>query len=463
MTRPVEILLLHLLLVLSLSAQETYLVMDSGEQRTIHKLAPQEVEAFLLQALEQQRKAGYLEASLTLRPTTGDTLQVFLEQGAQIILSQVHFPRMTPRFESYYRSELLLGQADIAFQDLMPAEQSLRDLGLTRLTSREISRDAGGQYHLAYPESPQPELRIDAMAAFNQASNTDTVAWYGNINLIVPNLGGSGKRIELFWKRLRSNSERFELYYRHPLLFARPLAAEIRFGREVVDGLYQTVTTTGGLNYGISWDQKVSLMYESQATLITREGSELNANWLAGNHRSLGLGYYYEFRAGAVNSFAIRSSFWHELNFEPNSNSRLELRGEASRHLTGKLTLTQRTLAEVQSHTDPNDPGARLALGGEGSVRGYEEGHVRSLSIMALQHDLEWRLDSQSRIFGVYDLGFYLEGDKIRQLTGYGLGIQLRSSSAPLRLVIASHAGIGFRHSFIHIEYIGLRKWIDRS
>ena len=80
----------------------------------------------------------------------------------------------------------------------------------------------------------------------------------------------------------------------------------------------------------------------------------------------------------------------------------------------------------------------------------------------SFQHDLHLLLGSQSQLLVLLDVGLYHESESIKQLTGYGVGVQLSSGRGPIKLILASHEGLDLRHSFLHIEYSGGLSWIDQ-
>lgn len=453
-----------LLAQVALSREVVVTLYQEQEAEMVH-LTLQEVEPFIQEKLADLELAGYWQAQARIVGTSSDSISVRITPGDKGMISELHFPRMPLKWAAYYEEYALLGDSVVTHDELEKVERWLSTQGVSNLLPAQLTLDGGGKYHLIYSRARQPDLRIDAMAAFNQASGADTLAWFGNIHLIIPNIMGSGKRVELFWKRLKTDSEQFSLRYRHPHLFARSLTAEVQFARDVKEGNYQFLTRHVALEYAFSWDRSLALAMEEQTSLITLKGSLAHPEWQAGRHRYFGLSYFQDgFDVSRQNGFAIRSSLWREMNFEPTSISRLSIRAEWGRRFTDNLYLKQRHVFYAQDRWgDQNDPGLLKGLGGEGTVRGYAEDHVLSRTIYAVQHDLGFRVGQDSRIFGVYDLGAYQSQGQIKYLYGFGLGMQLRSSKAPLRVIFASHPGLGIGYSFLHIEYIGIRKWIDRS
>jgi len=206
------------------------------------------------------------------------------------------------------------------------------------------------------------------------------------------------------------------------------------------------------------------LQFEDHHSLITHEGSLLNPNWRPVRRQSLGFGFrQLGLDKSSHRGLAMKTSLYQELNFEPSSVSRLDLLSEFELPMIRKVYLSQRNFIKIQNQTDiDSDPSTLNPIGGVNSVRGYEENVLRSTSVASLQHDLNLQLGKQSLLIALLDLGFYNENNSMKQLTGYGLGVQLSSGRGPIRIILATHQGLGLRNSFLHIEYLGGSSWIDR-
>lgn len=452
--------------VTSLSAQSPHISLILGASQDTVQVTASQLDSVLNQQLNHYYEQGYWDAQISLSKHDQDSLLLIaqVETGSVTSIENIYFSGNNLRDQWYLNQEYLLGAATINVLKLEQAEHRLLDLGYQLKGERQISKDGQGKYHLKYSIADSPELNIDALAAFNQNSGSDTLAWFGHINLHVPNLDGKGKSISLNWKRLKTNSELFMIAYEHPWLFNNPLKAVFNFGREVVDGNYQIVQGKVGLEWNIDWERSVIFQYEDHQSLITKAGSILNPEWRSTRKQMLGLGYRYsDFDNIAHQGYRFRTSLFQELNFEPSSVSRLDLRLEGELKLFQQLYLSQKTALVIQNQTDvETDPSILMPLGGVNSVRGYEEDFVRSPSVISLQQDLHLPIGNQSQIIALMDFGLYYEAGTLKHLTGYGLGVQLRSGNGPIRITLASHSGVDIRNSFLHIEYSGGNSWIDR-
>ncbi len=455
-----------LILISSLHAQPIQLIMQHESHTDTLALRTDQVDSLINGNLEALWSQGYWNAKIDLEADTAhpQALIAVIRRGELAHIAQVHFSEAIPRDEPYLQQEFKMGRASIAVGNISQAENRLKDMGYYFKGAPAISRDTQGAYHLDYDLKDYPELNLDVMAAFNQAGNSDSVSWYGHVNVTVPNLDGRGKSIRINWKRLEANSEYFLFGYGHPWILGMPLSGQLSYGREVVDGQYQVIIASAGLTWNVSWERSLIFKYEDYQSLITHEGALLNPEWRATRRRMLGLGYRQStLDHGNHKGLALRTTFDQELNFEPASVTRFNLRSEFERAFLSKLYFSQRTALILQNETTAQrDPSLLEPLGGLNSVRGYEANYLRSPSVFSLQHELHLVLGRDSQILAMVDLGFYDSRANLQHLLGYGLGVELRSGRGPIRLTLASHSGLALRNSFLHIEYSRGLSWIDQ-
>jgi len=466
MQRPFHIL--AILFICSVALQSKDIVRPPVESATGDTiLVPvRQVETTIAAYLADLKEQGYWNAQIEILTESSDSLHVkaLIKQGGVTAIDFVHFKEAIARELPYLQREYFLGQAGITPTDIMRAEGRLRDRGYYLKRLGDVSKDGEGRYHLSYRLVKRPELSIDALAAFNQSAGSDTLAFYGHIYLYVPNLDGNGKSIRLNWKRLKPNSELFFLSYEHPWLFNMPFKADIGFGREVIDGNYQILETRIGVEWTMDWERSMIFQFEDQQSLITYAGSLLNPEWRSSRKQLLGLGYRHgNLDQIAHQGFALRAMLFQELKFEPSSVSRLDVRSEAELSLRSNIFISQRNALSIQNRVNTDeDPSLLKPLGGVGSVRGYEENQIRSLSVASFQHDLYLLIGEQSRLMALADAGLYMKDNAVEVLMGYGVGVQLNSGRGPIRIILATHRGLGLQNSFLHIEYSGGISWIDR-
>jgi outer membrane protein assembly factor BamA len=451
---------------LSLLGQQLSLIINNSEESDTLYVAETQIDSILIARLATLKDMGYWDATIELSvfPEFQERIQADIFPGSPSIVSHIHFSGLTPRGSDYLEKEFKMGQPSITADKLQKARRRLNGLGYQLAEFSQLSKDRNAEYHLKYEVSYRPELKVQGLASFNKSSTVDTVAWYGQFNVSIPNFDGKGKSLNFSWKRLTSNTESFNLGFNYPWLFQWPLVATFQFGREVIDGNYQVLQTVIGLGWDVDWERSIFINFEKNQSIITHEGSQLYPEWVASEKRMIGLGYRQtRLNARAHNGISLKTTLYQELNFEPQSIKILNMRSEAEYRLSGNFHISQRSQATIQNHTQSKtDPSILMPLGGVNSVRGYEEAYLRSPNTLSVQNAIHLSLGRQSQILAFYDIGLHNTNNSIENIQGYGLGVQLRSGRGPIRLILASHKGIKLGNSFFHLEYSGGIPWIDR-
>ncbi|MCF7922172.1 MAG: BamA/TamA family outer membrane protein [Candidatus Marinimicrobia bacterium] len=466
MNRLAVILLMVFLLTSALMSQSVRFVLNDSETTDTLLVSPTQIDSIVEQRLGQFSAEGYWDARLEMLPEAHHPgmIEARVFPGDASTLGFIHFQGLRERDALYLEKEFKMGRPSISSRNLSQAKQRITGLGYQLADGYQLSQDVNGEYHMKYRVKHHPELMAQGLASFNQSSGSDSISWYGQINIHIPNFDGRGKIFDFSWERLRSNSESFNLGFQYPWLLQLPITGHFQFGREVIDGNYQILKTNLGFEWDLDWERSIYFSFEKHESIITHEGSVLFPEWEAKEKRLLGLGY----RQTSLNpqihqGISLKTMLFQEMNFEPASTRILTLRSEAQTRLSGHFFMSQRTRANIQNLTDSQtDPSIMVPLGGVNSVRGYEEAYLRVPNTMSMQTTLHYTIGSQSQILTFYDIGLYNTNKRIKTLKGYGLGVQLRSERGPIRLILATHEGLNLRNSFLHIEYSGGISWIDR-
>lgn len=437
----------------------------SGIKDTV-SIAVTGIQAELPRKLDAYERAGYWNAKATIisQPDSLGQVLVVFDRGEPVLVSELHFSPSSPRESGYLKKEVRGKGKDILSTEIGQTRTRLMRLGYTTTPYPLIARDGKGNYHANFRLTRKPALQVDALAAFNRSAAADTLTFFGHLDLSIPNLDGKGKSLRLHWKRMNPESELFDLSYRHPWFWDTPLAIFAGFSREVVNGDYQTLETQFGLEWSLDWDRSLLITFEDHQAVVTYEGRLTHPEWDPRRRQSLGLGYR-QLGIDRVDhrGLDILTNLYQELKFEASSISRLAFRAEFQLPLAGEFYIAQRSMGLIQSFdASTTDPSWLEPLGGTESVRGHAEQFVRSSSVVALQHDLNISVGQQSRIFGLVDIGFYRDQNKITHLLGYGVGVQLSSGRGPIRIILATQPELDIQNSFLHIQYAGEVNWIDR-
>ncbi|NQV41244.1 MAG: hypothetical protein HQ506_02725, partial [Candidatus Marinimicrobia bacterium] len=390
-----------------LLGQQIELVVNNVDHSDTLLVNYSEIDSILHSRLETLSSMGYWDAKIEVVQSSddGDQIVADITPGFPSTLSYLHFEGISSKGSDYLEKEFKMGQATISSDKLQEAQRRIIGLGYHLANYSLLSKDSNAEYHLRYRVSYYPELKVQGLASFNKNSTADTLSWYGQINVNIPNFDGKGKSLTFSWKRLKSNSESFNLGFKYPWLFQLPIAATFQFGREVIDGNYQVVQSTIGLGWDVGWEQSIHFNYEKNESIITHEGVLLYPEWAPSNKRLLGLGY----RQTSLNNqthqgISLWTTLYQEMNFEPKSTRKFMVRSEIEYKFPGNIYVSQRSAATIQNHSQSStDPSIFNPLGGVYSVRGYEESYIRSPNTLSMQNTLHLILGNQSQILAFYD------------------------------------------------------------
>jgi len=466
MNRLKSILLTTIILNSALLSQSVQFVLNNSDAADTLLISPTQIDSIVDSRLGQFAADGYWDARIEMLPDTHQSglIEARVVPGEASTLGFIHFQGLRERDADYLEKEFKMGKPSISSHNVSQAKQRITGLEYQLADGYQLSQDANGEYHMKYRVKHHPELMAQGLASFNQNSGSDSISWYGQINIHIPNFDGRGKIFDFSWERLRSNSESFNLGFQYPWLLQMPITGHFQFGREVIDGNYQILKTNVGFEWDLDWERSIYFSFEKHESIITHEGSILFPEWEAKEKRLLGLGY----RQTSLNpqthqGISLKTMLLQEMNFEPTSTRILTLRSEAQTRLMANVFISQRTQANIQNRTESQtDPSILVPLGGVNSVRGFEEANLRVPNAVSMQTTLHYTIGSQSQILTFYDIGLYNTNKRVNTLKGYGLGVQLRSDRGPIRLILATHEGLNLRNSFLHIEYSGGISWIDR-
>ncbi len=298
------ILITLLAYLLNIQAQDLNVLLRSPAGSDTLIVQANDLDAVFEQTLTEYRENGFWDAyvALSVDQSNPEILEANIVQGGAPLLRHVHFTGVSDKDARYLEKEFKMGQTGIGSKSIELGERRVMALGYHLEANPILSKGSGGEYHLTYKVQNHPELRVEGLASFNRNAAADTIAWFGQINVNIPNFDGNGKSVDFSWQRLKSNSEAFSIDFRYPWLMELPLSGLFHFGREVIDGNYQVLETNLGLEWDIDWERSLSFSFEKNESIITHEGSLLHPEWQADEKQFLGLG----FRKSGLNSVTHR-------------------------------------------------------------------------------------------------------------------------------------------------------------
>ncbi|MEE2800591.1 MAG: BamA/TamA family outer membrane protein [Bacteroidota bacterium] len=282
--------------------------------------------------------------------------------------------------------------------------------------------------------------------------------------------------LDLYLENNFDAAERFQLTYRNDQedqtrvhsAFTIPYVAQSNFGLgaslEIVrrDSTYQRNNFEIGTSYKIDWNNTITLNYESQNT--TDSGTILSLNNLETDRSGLNIGYRLEKWS---TDLLHRQNLIFQLKIGTGTR---ELPEDKENYLNIDATITKlwhlsnrsKILSSLKSQilkTDKIQFNELYQLGGNNSIRGFNQNSIDSSQYATLLLEYRYNLSPTLYINSITDAGIFQSfiDDKAEYLTGFGVGVGILTNSGILSLNIASgnfgDANFNLTNLIGHIEY----------
>ncbi len=275
----------------------------------------------------------------------------------------------------------------------------------------------------------------------------------GMLRLQFLNLWGSDRAIKLYWKRLPTSSSELSLSYHDPGFYSFPLAADLELKRSEQDSTW--IASQAGLSvYYRMLRQNVGLELGTQSI---RPGSRDPASVESENLNSLGAFWNFSRDEGGSNPY---KGYSFDLRYRLNSSkktSKLYGATEAKANLlvpfSGRwVSFLQLNLRNLENRNAP--AWQQYKMGGYASLRGYNEDEFSSFRLAWINSELRYRLSPESRIYLLFDQGFWGRQDNTLKtdLFGVGLGMKVKTRLGILGLEYA----LGYRDNSLASFNLGM-------
>jgi outer membrane protein insertion porin family len=297
----------------------------------------------------------------------------------------------------------------------------------------------------------------------------------GLIQLYFRNLFGTGRKLEINWKKPDQYSEEFKLYYEEPWIFHFPLNIGAGFERIVRDTSYQeqsyflngSVRLTGNFKTTFALTQR-NIIPDS----ISSRHLRLARNKMIGTS----VGVDYDTRDYPVNprrGILYRTTYTYGIkeNTGPDYLLREDLLPEKEEiqkvnvELSYFLNISRNQVlyfnmhgATIKGNKNRLQLTDHIWFGGARSLRGYRENQFHGTTVAWFKMEYRFILSRDSRIFLFNDWGFYSVREKNRLmediLPGYGAGIRFDTPLGVLGIDYGLGKGDTFSTAKVHFGII---------
>jgi len=366
--------------------------------------------------------------------------------------------------------------------------QRLPFLSLTGPIETQFQNEVADIYlPLSYQASSQVDGILSVLPAEGQGGG---VLLTGELNVLLRNLGRSGKMFSLNWQRLQVASQQLSLEYSHPNVLRSPLGVNINFNLLKEDTLFLNQQANLALSYLIGRNHRVELFGDWRSSRLIGENTILADNdipSLANTAvRGGGIGYHWNRvdellfpRRGYTLSAKGRlgqktTSFWMS---EPLQSGQLTQHSEASLQWAGELSFTQYYMVGPALGIYSRLKGGGLVdsqlfanelyrLGGLRNLRGFADNIFFASQYALSNFELRWLLEPESMIpsylFAFYDQAWMQQQGQqhntIDTPLGIGAGISITTRAGLFSLAYAlgksQNQILSFSASKVHFGYI---------
>ncbi len=302
----------------------------------------------------------------------------------------------------------------------------------------------------------------------------------GEVDLRLPNMGGSGRNLQIGWSDDGQDKSHFGFSYLEPLAFGTGLDMGLGLDNEVqrgshtrfrLDNSWQLpVVALWGLELGVGWDRTTYPAGDLERTSRVRaSGAVLHKR----GDRT---------RSGWASRFAIENG-WRSSTLRPDTSSAVAGGSELGEAVTQRIfsvdvagelwvapTLSFFSRAAFRQLTggEPNVPLAeQFRFGGASTLRGYREDEFNGSQAAWGAVEMRIGRPEGSRLYTFYDLGYFefwsadaAAADPAALLRrrgwprGYGLGLFARTPGGDLSLAIGFPGTVDFGQAKLHVTLL---------
>lgn len=463
---------------------KTNIYLHKGEKfrSEINELEGKRLNQKVTKKLKEYANHGYPFASLQL-----DSLSLkdnkligslMIRTGPEVNYDSASFFQK-PKTNASYIFQLLDIEPGTPFSErgyrLIPEKiQRSSFLGIQRPTDLSF-RDNEATVYLDVVEDASSTFQ--GVLGLQQAQAGKTTA-VGSIELDIQNLFRSGKQLTFSWERFSEESQRLDLFYKHPFFLDSKLAPSFRFDLLKQDTTFLTRRTGLGIHTFIAARSELFLEYErTVGTLLSTDLQTVSEAGIADFSRNVyqtkvtrGIkNSLNQFKEGLVWSVSVsggRKEVDRNLSLpdayydtiQVNSNF---YRFEASTTYQLKVLKRQTFYHEIGGGILENDALLRNELyriGGLSSVRGFNEKSFFARNYLMSRMEFRSFFENRSYAYIFYDQLVYDRKNFSDQPFGLGLGFALATSAGQFSFALAmgksQDQDISFSTMKAHFGYI---------
>ncbi|MBN1990719.1 MAG: BamA/TamA family outer membrane protein [Bacteroidales bacterium] len=316
--------------------------------------------------------------------------------------------------------------------------------------------------------------RFSGVAGFNVDPETNKLQLTGDINLKLVNLLARGETLGLLWQAPGEGAQRLDLTVRLPYIRGWQFGLDGRFSLYRRDSTYMNVNPVLRANFYINGYSQLSVGVDMRKSIVLQKQVTSTLN----GYTTTLYGAYYQFDNRGSNPLPTRG-LWVDLAAKagtrkvdvlplPTSTTLFEpeLRLEVllplfKERLVLKGTGGYKQLLLLKGDAESFQQNELYLVGGEGSIRGFDQGAIPVSAIAMASAEVHYRPVSVIGVFAFADMARLRTVSQSHfsdvPVNGVGFGLNLVAGSGILKVSYALGNGLGqtykLRNARVHIGW----------
>ena len=369
-------------------------------------------------------------------------------------------------------SRLQIGQT-LSPADLITAQNFIKQsLFIETVYDAELLRYPNNRNGFHFSLKELSTFFLNGIIGYLPGTDNEDAFFSTDIQIAYDNMSGTGRAIDLNWKKLNRQSESIDLIYTEPWLLDQPINGQFMFERDLVDSVFTKTSFALHFDLAINDQFTVSIFGKFSSTNPTDSVRALQNIVPFSEDIETGVsvrffntnrkynptnGIRSKFQFSRISSDVLRPDWLIDLfELQKNSNKdRLEFQIDYFvNHYDNHVLLFKNVSRFIQS--DQLFSSDRYFFGGSKTIRGFRENQFNSRWYS--QFGFEYRLltSIDTRLFLFTDASFYETINKeTAEIASFGFGARLKTGIGILGVDYAVEAGSAFRDGKIHIGIFG--------
>lgn len=393
--------------------------------------------------VEAYADAGYpfCQATVEQMDIRGDEIEIeyAVVTGPRATFGQVHFTGLVSTRSERLRDRLKLEEGRSYRESLVrQGERSLAMLNYTRsISAPVVAHDTRtNSANVVFAMKDERNLTLDGLFFLN---SDNTIGGSGELDLL--NIFGTGERVGLHWSRQNKNSRDLGLGVELPYAGGYPVDISLDIVQSDRDSAYVSAKIQAGAMYHLSEQWQIGSMI-SWEKITPDEGRVSPSARIAGvtlktafqkrdRLRTTRKGLVVTTEFGSL----YRRSFDSGSDVSTGYSTVIKAHGELWQPFGNKWVFYQRLVPfQIRSDFDPIPAEQLMEIGGAASMRGYRErSYLADIGVVSAT-ELRYLFEDDFIVRMFCDNAVIEIESGPRQLTGFGLGMELETTMGRFRL-----------------------------